>query len=140
MSDSANSICPFCSPSPERILATNVHAIALRDAYPVSVGHTLIVSRRHVADFFELSEAEWLDMMALLRPLKHQLDQGLHPAGYNIGVNVGPAAGQTVPHAHVHLIPRYPGDVGDPVGGVRNVIPGKGDYRSAGAGCLGILA
>jgi diadenosine tetraphosphate (Ap4A) HIT family hydrolase len=120
--------CPFCSLPPERIVATNSAGWTVRDAYPVSPGHTLIISRRHVGSFFELSEQEGTGMLSLLDEAKAQL-QGSHgPQGYNIGINDGPAAGQTVSHLHIHLIPRYAGDVPDARGGVRWVIADKAKY------------
>jgi diadenosine tetraphosphate (Ap4A) HIT family hydrolase len=104
------------------------HAFSVFDVFPVSPGHTLIIPRRHVPDFFDLTEDEVVDIVRLLKSARLRLDQERHPSGYNIGVNVGRAAGQTVMHAHVHVIPRYPGDTADPTGGVRHVIPGKGRY------------
>ncbi len=129
MSDCPEQPCPFCNVSVERVLESNRFAIAIADAYPVTAGHTLIVPRRHVSDVFELTIPEIRSIYHLLRIMQHRLDEQMAPRGYNIGVNVGPRAGQTVMHAHVHLIPRYPGDVDDPTGGVRNVIPGKGRYK-----------
>lgn len=120
--------CPFCWLPTERILKANAQAVAVADAFPVSAGHTLVVLRRHVTSFFELTEDEVKAVYELLRQMKDQLDENLRPGGYNIGVNVGTVAGQTVEHVHFHLIPRYSGDVADPVGGVRNVIPSKGRY------------
>jgi len=96
----------------------------------VSPGHTLIIPRRHIASFFEVTEEEQTDLMALLLQARVDLDQALRPAGYNVGINDGPAAGQTVPHLHIHLIPRYEGDRLDPRGGVRWVLPEKADYWS----------
>lgn len=124
--------CPLC----ERIGAgpflceTDV-AVAMPDAYPVSPGHTLILPRRHVADFFSLTEQEQAGLWALLLPVTGILDHSHHPAAYNIGLNAGRAAGQTVAHVHVHVIPRYEGDVADPRGGVRWVIPERADYWSS---------
>jgi diadenosine tetraphosphate (Ap4A) HIT family hydrolase len=106
--------------------------VAVADAFPVSAGHTLVIPRRHVTSFFELTEGEVVAVYELLRRVKVRLDGELKPGGYNVGVNVGAVSGQTVGHVHVHLIPRYPGDVPDPVGGVRNVIPGKGRYSGSG--------
>src|SRR5262249_21344708 len=120
MSDFRPSDCPFCWLAPERILATNAQALAVADAFPVSDGHTLVIPRRHVTSFFELTEDEVTAIHELIRRMKDRLDEALKPGGYNIGINVGAAAGQTVAHVHVHLIPRYPGDVANPVGGVRN--------------------
>jgi diadenosine tetraphosphate (Ap4A) HIT family hydrolase len=100
----------------------------VRDSFPVSTGHTLIISRRHVGSFFELSREERAGMLDLLDQAKAELQASHNPQGYNIGVNDGLAAGQTVPHLHIHLIPRYAGDVPDPRGGVRWVIADKAKY------------
>ena len=128
MSDSRPTDCPFCSLPAERILKRNALALAVGDAFPVSAGHTLIIPRRHVISFFELTEDEVTAIYRLLRRMRGQLEKDLKPGGYNIGINVGAVSGQTVPHVHVHLIPRHAGDVADPIGGVRNVIPGRGRY------------
>jgi len=120
--------CPFCTLPEERILMANGLAMAFRDGFPVSPGHTLIIPRRHVATFFNTTTEERLSMFELMDKAKHELDAELHPAAYNIGVNDGPAAGQTVPHLHVHLIPRYAGDDADPRGGVRRIFPKKAKY------------
>jgi diadenosine tetraphosphate (Ap4A) HIT family hydrolase len=119
--------CPFCT---EQILPGNEHAIALFDKYPVSRGHMLIATRRHVSDFFQTSWAERCALLTLLEQAKSLLDEKFAPQGYNFGVNVGETAGQTVMHVHVHLIPRYAGDTPVPRGGVRGVIPGKQSYRA----------
>lgn len=100
----------------------------IRDAYPVSPGHTLIVPRRHVESYFSLDVTERDGLFALLDAAKRQLDREFGPDGYNIGINDGAAAGQTVPHLHIHVIPRYAGDQPDSRGGVRWVIPEKADY------------
>jgi len=110
------------------VLDENELAVAIGDAFPVSPGHTLVMPRRHVADFFELNTAEVTAVMELLFRLQCRLAEERRPAGFNVGVNAGRAAGQTVMHAHVHLIPRYAGDVADPTGGVRGVLPGTGYY------------
>ena len=120
--------CPFCTLPPARLLTTRATAIAIRDAFPVSPGHTLIIPKRHVASFFDITDAERADLLALLSFVRDDLDREFHPAGYNIGINDGAAAGQTVPHLHIHLIPRYAGDQPDPRGGVRWVIPDKAAY------------
>jgi diadenosine tetraphosphate (Ap4A) HIT family hydrolase len=120
--------CPFCHLQPARLLEENELAVAIADAFPVSPGHTLMIPRRHVADFFDLSAAEVTAVFDLLFRVETRLSTEHRPAGFNVGINVGAAAGQTVQHAHVHLIPRFAGDVAQPVGGVRNVIPGKGRY------------
>lgn len=103
---------------------------AMWDGFPVSPGHALIVPRRHVATWFEATAEEQRCLMNGVTAAKRVIDDKRRPAGYNIGINVGGAAGQTVSHLHVHVIPRYTGDVTDPRGGVRNVIPGKGNYLS----------
>ena len=125
-----NKPCPFCELVPARILVAALHGVAYRDGFPVSPGHTLIVPRRHVGSFFEIEVKEREALLALLEDAKRLLDKEFHPAGYNIGINDGAAAGQTVPHVHIHLIPRYNGDVENPRGGVRWVIPDKANYWS----------
>jgi diadenosine tetraphosphate (Ap4A) HIT family hydrolase len=109
-------------------MAENDLAVAFKDGFPVNPGHTLIVPRRHVERFFELTAEEQAALWRLLPELKQRLDARHAPAGYNVGLNVGEAAGQTVGHAHVHLIPRYAGDVEDPRGGVRWVVPARAKY------------
>lgn len=120
--------CIFCNLASERIIAENELCLAIRDGFPVSEGHTLIIPKRHVADYFYLTSDEIAAMQTMMKESKCQLDNTLHPDGYNIGVNVNAAAGQTVFHVHMHLIPRYIGDVENPKGGVRGVIPGKQKY------------
>jgi len=118
----------FCRIPREQILIDGPLAVAARDSYPVSKGHTLIIPRRHVASFFETTEEERQAMLKLLDEAKAALDKELKPDGYNIGINGGAAAGQTVMHLHIHLIPRYAGDRADPRGGVRWIIPEKAAY------------
>jgi len=120
--------CPFCTLPRERIVTNNELAFVIRDAFPVSPGHTLVIPKRHVATFFDTTIEERLSMFELMDDAKRELDRELHPAAYNIGVNDGPAAGQTVPHLHIHLIPRYTGDNTDPRGGIRHIFPGKAKY------------
>jgi len=121
--------CPLCSAAEGReLLSANTHAVAIWDAFPVSPGHALIVSRRHVADLFELSAEEQAAVWALVPAVKAAINAGHEPAGYNVGVNVGTAAGQTIGHVHVHVIPRYEGDARDPRGGVRWVLPERAAY------------
>lgn len=115
--------CPFCNPAEDRMLATGELVIAIMDRYPVSRGHALIIPRRHVASYFDLTEAERTEMQEMLIAMKLRMDAELKPDGYNFGVNAGRAAGQTIEHVHMHLIPRYDGDMADPRGGVRGVIP-----------------
>jgi diadenosine tetraphosphate (Ap4A) HIT family hydrolase len=122
--------CPFCSLSGAHVMARGRLTTTIRDTYPVSPGHTLVIPNRHVASFFEISDEEQAEVLAAVREVKIALDADLHPDGFNIGLNVGPAAGQTVMHAHVHVIPRFHGDVADPRGGVRHCIPGRGYYEA----------
>ncbi|MBK7902267.1 MAG: HIT family protein [Proteobacteria bacterium] len=124
--------CPFCSLSADRFALKSEHAVVIRDGFPVSPGHTLILPRRHVASFFEVTDAERADLMLLLAAARDELQRQFGPAGYNIGINDGAAAGQTVPHVHLHLIPRYEGDRDDPRGGVRWVLPDKAAYWDRG--------
>lgn len=120
--------CIFCNVSQDKVIAQNHLCFAIYDGFPVSIGHTLIIPKRHVADYFSLTEDELMAMQQMMRELKHRLDVDLSPDGYNVGVNVNEAAGQTVYHVHMHLIPRYKGDVDNPRGGVRGVIPNKQKY------------
>jgi len=120
--------CVFCSLPRIRIVLDSPIGLVIRDAFPVSPGHTLVIPRRHVASFFELKVDEQLGLLKLLSDAKSSLDVELQPRGYNIGINDGPAAGQTVPHLHIHLIPRFGGDLPDPRGGVRWIFPEKARY------------
>ena len=120
--------CPFCSPAPDRIAFERPLVLALWDAFPASPGHLLVVPRRHVPTWFDATAEEHEAIRGALDEARQLIDARHRPDGYNIGANVGRAAGQTVFHLHVHLIPRYAGDVPDPRGGVRHVIPGKGNY------------
>jgi len=122
-----NDPCLFCK-DPRGVSLQHELAYSARDTYPTSPGHTLIIPRRHVASFFELTMEEVAACMALIQEEKKRLDEEFHPDGYNIGVNVGRAAGQSIFHVHIHIIPRYKGDVKNPQGGVRHVIPGKAHY------------
>ena len=103
-------------------------AYSARDTYPTSPGHTLVIPRRHVSSFFDLTPEEVAACMGLIKEEKRLIDEEFRPDGYNIGVNVGPAAGQSILHVHIHIIPRYKGDVENPQGGVRHVIPKKAHY------------
>ena len=121
--------CPLCRGLEDRIFAHAELAIALWDGYPVSPGHALIIPRRHIATWFDSTELEQSALMTLVTKAKAVIDQLHRPDGYNIGINSGAAAGQTVFHLHIHLIPRFTGDVDDPRGGVRHVIPAKANYQ-----------
>lgn len=121
--------CVFC----ERLtsgafVAANDLAVAILDGFPLTRGHCLILPRRHEPDFLALTPDEQLAIWALVHPARQHIEREGIPDGYNIGINIGLPAGQTVLHAHLHVIPRYRGDVADPRGGVRCVIPGKARY------------
>ncbi|MBI2316667.1 MAG: HIT family protein [Betaproteobacteria bacterium] len=119
--------CIFCHPKRE-ILLEDRHALAIFDAHPVSRGHALIVPRRHVATLWDLDPEEYAACFALVRAARPVLESRFSPDGFNVGANCGEAAGQTVWHAHIHLIPRYRGDVPNPRGGVRNMLPHAGHH------------
>ncbi len=122
--------CPFCEriSSRDDIYATTEFAVAFPDGFPVSDGHTLVVPKRHVARAEKLERAEWAGLFDLVREVSRELASLPGVEGVNVGVNSGEVAGQTVHHAHVHVIPRRPGDVEDPRGGIRWVIPDKARY------------
>ena len=120
--------CPFCSPDRDIVFHESDLVIGLWDQYPVSPGHALLIPRRHVAGWFDATPEEQQALTSALALVRAAIEESHHPDGYNIGVNSGEAAGQTVLHLHLHLIPRYQGDSDDPRGGVRHVIPGKADY------------
>jgi diadenosine tetraphosphate (Ap4A) HIT family hydrolase len=120
--------CPFCTVPPERLVWQAPAVMAFRDHYPLSDGHTLVVPRRHVETYFEATLEEQTAIWTAVSTIKQALDLSHHPDGYNVGFNVGAAAGQTVMHLHVHVIPRYRGDLPDPRGGIRWVLPGKAAY------------
>jgi diadenosine tetraphosphate (Ap4A) HIT family hydrolase len=128
--------CIFCNYSHETIVAENELAVALLDGYPVSPGHLLVMPKRHFDDFFEATEDEVVAIYRVLRQAREYLTEWHHPDGFNVGVNVGKAAGQSVQHLHLHLIPRYTGDVERPRGGVRNLMLTSAPPRdNAGASC-----
>ena len=122
--------CPFCNPSEEDIVLKNKLCYARFDKYPVNKGHILIIPFRHFDNYFDATTEEKLSIVELIDKVKDFLDKEFKPDGYNIGVNVGKFAGQTINHVHIHVIPRYIGDVDDPTGGVRGVIPDKRIYRN----------
>lgn len=123
-------MCPFCCLTADRPVLEDEFSLVIRDGFPVSEGHTLIIPRRHVQSFFVTTHEERASLLAMLDMAKEELDQSLKPDGYNIGINDGATAGQTVPHLHIHLIPRYEGDQRDARGGVRWIFPEKADYWS----------
>ena len=120
--------CPFCSLEPKRIITESKLTVTIRDGFPVSPGHTLIIPKRHVASFFAVTDAERNELIRALDSAKEELDRESSPDSYNIGINDGQAAGQTVPHLHIHLIPRFTGDSADPRGGLRWLFPDKAKY------------
>ena len=106
----------------------NDHAVVIRDGFPVSEGHTLIIPKRHLSSWFETQAIEKAALLHAMDEVKQLLDEQFAPDGYNVGINDGEAAGQTVLHLHIHLIPRYKGDSDDPRGGVRWIMPDKAKY------------
>jgi superfamily II DNA or RNA helicase/diadenosine tetraphosphate (Ap4A) HIT family hydrolase/HKD family nuclease len=123
--------CPFCDHGNRELAYDGELVVAFRDAFPVSPGHTLVIPRRHVATYFEAGAMEKAELWRVVDEVKAALDEELRPDGYNIGINAGQAAGQTVMHLHIHVIPRFKGDIDDPRGGVRGVIPSKQKYDTA---------
>ena len=122
--------CPFCRLGPDRVILDTGLLRAVWDNYPVSPGHVLIMPARHVETWFELEREEQLEAINAMNEVRRIIEDEHSPTGYNIGINSGKPAGQTIPHLHIHVIPRYAGDVEDPRGGVRWVIPDKADYWS----------
>lgn len=119
--------CIFCDLK-NRTLLENTHGILIEDKFPVSQGHCLIISKRHISSFFECEPAEYKSLLELIQQGKMLLDKKYCPDGYNIGINDNITAGQTIAHLHIHLIPRYIGDIDDPKGGIRWTIPNKAKY------------
>lgn len=126
--------CIFCNIPRDEIITENELALAFFDKYPVNEGHVLIVPKRHVETYFDATLDEKDAITRLLINVKEELDAKYHPDGYNIGVNVGAAAGQTIFHLHVHIIPRYRGDVPDPRGGIRRIKKSLVPYAAEGEG------
>lgn len=121
--------CPFCNLNPKiEMICESATALAFFDGFPVSKGHTLVIPKRHVASYFDLSDHEQRALWLMVNHCKKRIEERFHPDGFNVGINVNEAAGQSVFHVHVHLIPRYKGDVENPKGGVRGVIPWKQKY------------
>lgn len=128
MGESSKLTCPFCQIDRNEILAENGTFAAKWDNYPASPGHVLLIPRRHVISPLELTDSEWQDLHRLLGTAVARLVGEFGPDGFNIGFNIGIAAGQTIQHLHMHLIPRYSGDVEQPRGGIRNVVAKSGSY------------
>ena len=120
--------CPFCNIEQDRILWESDQTFVIYDGYPVSTGHALVIPKRHIGSFFETGTEERNALLAGLDYAKQIIDNDYGPAGYNIGINDGQVAGQTVAHLHIHVIPRYQDDVEDPRGGVRWIFPDKAKY------------
>jgi diadenosine tetraphosphate (Ap4A) HIT family hydrolase len=124
-----NTDCPFCNPDPSReLIAESRQVYSMYDGFPVSKGHALIIPKKHIANYFELTFNEQSACIFILNAVKKILNKKFNPDGFNVGININQAAGQTVPHVHIHLIPRYKGDVKEPRGGVRGVIPKNKNY------------
>jgi diadenosine tetraphosphate (Ap4A) HIT family hydrolase len=119
--------CIFCNLEND-ILVENDSSLAFFDNYPISNGHSLVIPKRHVETLWELTDREYSDCFLAARSVKEILSNQHSPDGFNIGVNCGEAAGQSIWHAHIHVIPRYKGDVPNPKGGIRHIIPLKGFY------------
>lgn len=122
------SVCPFCAIPAGDVLGENEYALAVRDRCPVSEGHTLIITKRHVDDYFKLSIEEKNETLSLLERMKNLIDTELNPDGYNIGMNIGEAAGQRIFHVHIHLIPRMKGETVNGERAVKGVIRHKMSY------------
>lgn len=121
--------CRFCTSKPgRRMLIEGKHGFAAYDRHPASEGHFLVIPYRHFAEYFEINDEEREELWSLVAEGKKIVDQEFSPDGYNIGINVGKWAGQSIPHLHIHVIPRYRGDVENPKGGVRGVLPNKKLY------------
>ncbi|HXY53598.1 MAG TPA: HIT domain-containing protein [Nitrospirota bacterium] len=120
--------CPFCSISSDKIIAEDRLSFTVRDTLPVSPGHTLILPKRHIASIFEATKEEVAVLWKALQQARSELLKEFSPDGFNIGINDGLAAGQTILHLHIHLIPRYKGDMPDPRGGIRWIFPEKAVY------------
>jgi len=125
-----NNPCLFCDKENQKfkLIVENDFCVARWDANPISKGHALIIPRKHILSFFDLKEVELVKMFSLMKEAKNVIQKEYNPDGFNIGINDGEAAGRTIHHLHIHLIPRYKGDVDNPRGGVRHIIPGKGNY------------
>ncbi len=124
--------CPFCRADAESVFYEDELVLGLWDAFPVSPGHALLVPRRHAPTWFDATEEEQAALLKAIAKAKEAIERRYSPDGWNIGVNVGAAGGQSVFHLHVHVIPRYAGDAAKPRGGVRHVVSGKADYPQAG--------
>jgi len=124
--------CAFCEIDADRVIDLELTSVfAIRDGFPVTDGHTLVIPKRHITTWFDATPAERMELWSALEIVCADLDSLYKPDGYNFGINSGESAGQTIPHLHMHVIPRYKGDMDDPRGGVRHVIPHKGNYKKS---------
>jgi len=120
--------CPFCPLVNRKIYLENDLSIGILDGFPISNGHSLIIPKRHVGSIFDIQKDELLSLFNLLADVRNKLTEQFSPDGFNIGINDNEAAGQTIDHVHIHLIPRYKGDQKDPRGGIRWIFPDKAKY------------
>ncbi len=120
--------CPFCNVNDSAIILESKYSFAVYDKFPVNKGHLLIIPKSHISNYFALTQNEKNDIWKLTDKASEFLTEKYSPSGFNIGINVNKSAGQTIPHVHIHLIPRYKNDAKDPTGGVRGVIPEKQKY------------
>ena len=120
--------CPFCHLVNRKIYLENDLSIGILDGFPISNGHSLIIPKRHVGSVFDIQKDELLSLFNLLADVRNKLTEQFSPDGFNIGINDNEAAGQTIDHVHIHLIPRYKGDQKDPRGGIRWIFPDKAKY------------
>jgi diadenosine tetraphosphate (Ap4A) HIT family hydrolase len=118
-----NSTCPFCEPSQLKILAEDELTMTIKEKRPISPGHLLVITRRHVPSFFDVTKEEQQALFKAVSAAHDQFYKNANPSGFNVGVNQGADAGQSVFHVHVHLIPRFHGDTPDPRGGVKRCLP-----------------
>ena len=124
--------CRFCrKPDGRRVMIEGKYGFAAYDRHPASEGHFLVIPHRHFASYFDINDQEREDLWSIVAEAKKMVDEAFNPDGYNIGINVGEWAGQSIHHLHIHVIPRYKGDVENPRGGVRGVIPAKKLYNIA---------
>lgn len=123
--------CPFCNPDKKiTLLSETATTFSVLDKYPVSKGHALVIPKRHISNYFDLSIHDQRACWLMVNRIKDILTYNYQPDGFNIGINVNPSGGQTIFHVHIHIIPRYKFDIKDPTGGVRNIIPNLGNYLS----------